>query len=524
MVKNLTTKFIGGKIMKNIICKEMPLIKIYCETKNRNPYYIISSFFEFVGVYVYTELIENQGDSVPNEESIPTLYISSYTPYIKDEKICYINTSTEPWNNVTLGNCCLDVLGGVTEEGKSIVFLPVIKYLKSIMNEFPEEIYNKLWNVFIESNLAKPLQNLLFFAGNKKIFSDINECSENLLSIGLENLQSCGLSDSSLENSFQFKYAEFYLKYKIDLACTYQYPVKDIKSEKNDFARLEYYRHSDRGMINRKDFVYAIGVIYNQVKEELFIIDRKNPNVDVLISNIARITCDYDSVKEYILSCKKVIKRFSNILDVNSRIYKSICSNMYLKMYKKAKISIIECPEIEEHLLTYLKLSYINDKNYLNTYAIALTRFLKRKEDKRFVFERCKECMSIYLKGDINPREMKYYLSILQNLCIIENSLEDYKKSIIYGLQAIQFFEDIICNIDYYVKIYGELDAQIIRNIFINNGIGSKMYFALAESYNKIGDKDKFKYYYGIGDKIYWEETEETRDYVALINKFFPEK
>lgn len=505
----------------------LPIIKIYCSVEKRVPSYIISKFFEFTGTYASVELIETQTSEIKGIENIPTFYLSTELPFYKDERVCYINTSVEPWNNVTLENCSLDILGGVNEEGKSNAFLPIIEYMKLVTEEFPVEVYSELWNIFIDNDMVEPLMQLEFKPDiidyhilqfdNRKVF-----CGKELIFLKLSHylfdiLYPYNSKESSIKGSFQFEFAKLF--FESILCCI-------------DLCRIDMERISEEIQIEIEDYRQKFGItIRFEIVNKKFYSILKLPkkryaqliyywSISNFVGNLMFSSIDFDLADEWPMMKRHVlfeltVKTFKEVLNRDFEKFESEILYTYA-IKDKLLFGEIEAFEwcLECRYMNWIgELLEKKEFTYENTYQAALIVLFHRYKGKLILvpddayydavtryFEQSMELLKIYLKGEINPKEMKFYLSDLCYLCKLYLKFKNWEDTIRFGSQALQFFEDVISNINYYVPIYGASDAKKEMDLIMQEQkfIVKSLYETLAIAHlyrGDIGDKELREYY-----------------------------
>lgn len=441
--------------MENVKFKEnnLTVIKIFYSLKNRVPYYIISEFFSFIGTFICDNVIDCSIDDIPENETMPTLCLSLEIPRKTNKNICYIDISTFPWKDVTLGNCSLEVLGGVNKEGKPIAFIPIVEYLKQVGVEFPEDIYYELWQIFIKNNTSRALVNLKFYKGR---YDDIHSESENILTSTLDSLYFYGSNNPQVENHFLYNYVELYLKNKTNLT--------------------RYYQGDDSTPLK-----YSVSKLYKKCLELIKNYPSK-ANLQVLLAMITEkshggYNIAFNAYKTALKilgnsSCTSsyINYRLGLLDEQNNFLYQA--KHCYANAYKLHK---------DYHVLFRIAVMFENDLNYQG-----MIRFLKS----------CKQFLKPYLIEGMNPSEMEYYYKSCLLLCTRSQEYQiDFHQSIGFGEEALLFYDEIILNKTFYVKLYGEKDADFFMKAFIPKLDTKKVYAALALAYRKDNNMEKSEYY-----------------------------
>ncbi len=465
--------------------EQLEIVKIWCSVKNRVPHYIISNFFEFTGTLVSESIIEAETNQIKNNDNVPTFYLSPNIPNNRDKKICYIDTSAECWNNVTLENCSLKILGGQTEEGKSIAFLPIIEYMKQVTEEFPEEIYSKLWNIFIESNLVKALKNLEFYASLCRSWEHIHAISEQIILKCIDSINS--LEDASLKDSFQYKFAEIYLKVKHRRVCNFQLESDDIWDLMQFGDIRKYYVFRKGGRYRISDLIEIIN--------ELLKIYKENINLLSLEAKLASWASDGQGLAFNLYNA--LLKKLKSY-EGQCECYNEIRSEIYQKkglMFQK----FADQPYSPDYGSTEMKecfaKSFLSSGSYKNTFKIGYVYKLSEKDFKSALefWLKSKEFLSVYLEGEINLNEMYFYFETCRLICETLYDRKLYEDAIDYGLEATNFFEEVIKNRDSYRKTYGD-DVEIYLKASIelfDTGSFGELITKIIIAHQKIGDKQK---------------------------------
>ena len=488
--------------MKN---NEIIAIRIYSETKMRNPSYIISSFFEFVGTYVYTGLISEE---ITINDGIPTLHLATKLPDIRSKNICYINTSIAPWKDVNLGNCSLEVLGGLNENGQSNAFLPIMEYLNSIVDGFSGEIYGKLWNVFIENNMALPLMDLNFFrdSGRSKVWNRVHKYSEERLTIALDNLCSYAEDDSLLQESFQYRYSELYLKGHINFCCFYQHP-EWLYNEKTSLETKVYYLTSQRGMLTNnqcKKLKYYVSDLYKSFKE-LHNEYECNPNIHLLFSRvIAKYASDayYERINAYkkAISCFKDLLGESNFQNISWPILLNFVIATDGTRYKLADRRAY----VDKRAKDWYEKAYNEEKNYILAFECGMEAYkrglnadyLRVRYFKNAIeyFKISKELIHPFM-DEPNPKELHYSRSINSFIFKLKSKIlqrlkpnnQDWLDFIKQSEDILAFYENVIKDVKIYQKIYGEnaeFYLEICKDKLEPNY--EELYLTLETAYNQL--------------------------------------
>ena len=493
--------------MKTVNFKEgqLTIVKIWCSVKNRVPYYIISKFFEFTGTFVSDDLIETKTSSIRNSDNVPTFYISNDIPISRDSKICYIDTSVEPWNNLTLENCSMKTLGGKTKEGKSIAFLPIIEYMKQVTEEFPEEIYSKLWNIFIENNLIKPFQNFAFFGVKVVLYEYINANSEQMMIKAMDYIDS--INDNLLKDTFQYKYAEMYLKMLIFKTELYQF---DVDWQRKRYDNVRYRGISGKYLYTKEGKKYPL---YELCKacEELCNEYEWNTNLVYLMTKVLYTAYDHDGVIMCDESYNILIPKLEDYTS-KSECFKRVLSDAYLSRGRYEEEHTFNawegCFDYTKAYKEYYAKSFQCGENYRNAYRVGCMFDLeaKQKRNKKIrgnyvgsyecaikYFLKSRELLEVYSKGDMNVTEIKYYLSINAILCKLYNELEKYEKVIEYGLEAHQFYENVTKNESSYEKLYGN-NVKFYWKACTSYEMG-RIYEYLTIAYRKAGNMKESEFF-----------------------------
>lgn len=476
--------------MKTVNFKEeqLTIVKIWCSVKNRVPYYIISQFFKFTGTFVSDDLIETETSSIRNSDNVPTFYISNDIPISRDSKICYIDTSVEPWNNLTLENCSMKTLGGKTKEGNSIAFLPIIEYMKQVTEEFPEEIYSKLWNIFIENNLVKALMNFHFFGVFSLQTEPINANSEEIMIKAIDLMDS--INDIYLKDSFQYKYAELYLKaYIFKVSC-----LKFRNDYTREWFRKSSYKVSDRYAAIGKYNAFDLVQIYKKLCNEYVNINIVNLGIIVVWNAV-----DGFSIAE---ECFEIlIKKLENYKQ-ESKCFDKILADVYRKRANFYVLHKYIKGEKAQQRQKYLIESIKCNLNYRIAIEFGKDYLLHKEEpgqEQRCLemaiksFMLAKEQILPYLEGDVNIVEMRMYLYIHRMLCNLLLKYTDYKNIIEDGLDVYHFFNDVIKNEETYKKLYGN-NVGFYWKACTEYSM-KDVYEDLAIAYKEEEDKEKSEFF-----------------------------
>lgn len=490
-------------MMKTVNFKkgQLTIVKIWCSVKNRIPYYIISKFFEFTGTFVSDDLIETATSSIQNSDNVPTFYISNDIPISKDSKICYIDTSIKPWNNLTLENCSMKTLGGKTKEGNSIAFLPIIEYMKQVTEEFPEEIYSKLWNIFIENNLIKPFQNSVFFGMRNLAYEYINANSEQMMIKAMDYIDS--INDNLLKDTFQYKYAEIYIKMSIS--------IKEQCQWDSDWDRERFSKGYENAEC--KKLKYPLYELVEECRELCTKYKCASPFY-LMTRLLNRATDGGRWINQYFDILIPKLEDYTS----KSECFKKVLSKVYLekgKFIEKNKnygvppkgMEYFEYVEqTKEYKNLYAK-SFQCSENYLNAFYVGLMFNLETKQGKgRYVdlydhavkyFLKSKELLEVYSKGDMNVVEMRCYFNSYLWVCKIYSELKEYEKVIEYGLEAHRFYENVIKNESLYEKLYGN-NVKFYSKAFTSTIAIHRIYEYLNSAYIEKGDMEQAEFFLGL--------------------------